>query len=196
LLRPLRLVSLLELIRLIRLIRLALLLGLVSPLGPIRIRQPTAPRLIRSRTHILLPRLTRVITPGTITAVLTMRTACDLQAAIAIVIFVVRTLRATRDHDHPLRLETGPPRTPINWRQLKSAHGSQWATAHTTHAGDAPGVNENERTLLQKRLYGDRRAIDKLIISDSEIFIEVTRPKFMNVSWDVLNINVVAAAPA
>jgi hypothetical protein len=44
-------------------------------------------------------------------------------------------------------------------------------------------------------LYGDGGTIDKLIISDSEILIEVTRPKFVNVSWDLLNINMVAAAP-
>jgi len=44
-------------------------------------------------------------------------------------------------------------------------------------------------------LYGDGSTVNELIIGDPEVFVEVTRPKFMNVSWDLLNINVVAAAP-
>jgi hypothetical protein len=45
-------------------------------------------------------------------------------------------------------------------------------------------------------LYGDSNTVDELIIGDSEILIEATRRKFMNVSWDLLNIDPVAAAPA
>ncbi|PZS13389.1 MAG: hypothetical protein DLM60_20730 [Pseudonocardiales bacterium] len=136
------------------------------------------------------------MTPAAIASVLTVRTVCNLPAVFVLVIFVVRTLRITLDDDDPLRLETGPPGAPIDWRPLESDHGSQRVTTHASHPGHAPGVYKDSRASLQNRAHGDRSTVDELVIGDLQVLGEVARREFMNVGRDLLNIDSIPTAPA